>query len=157
MVAEVEKPLPRDTNDGRENSTIDNDNKIDEPSPSNENQDTQLSLGKVYSASIPSSSVQLSLDGPLQWWPPFIYFTPCNPPKENPCSGSKTAISTNGPDARERIVDSIDGKCENKPCKLRNGQRGFVPYKRCAAESEAKLDETVSPNERQTQRARLCA
>lgn len=60
MVAEVEKPILQDTNVGRENLTIEDHNKLDEPSPLNENQDTQLSLGKIYNAPIPFGSVRSS-------------------------------------------------------------------------------------------------
>ncbi|XP_031373914.1 protein REVEILLE 7-like isoform X1 [Punica granatum] len=167
MVAEVEKQSPGDTNKGQENSTTEDVNKLDESSHSNENQDTQLSLGKIYNGPNPFSSRQFSPDGSLQLWPlyqcpPFIYFAPGNRPpesrptneKEKSCSGSDSTISTNEGEAGERNADIVDSKCEKKLCEAR---RGFVPYKRCAAEIEVKLGETSAPEERQPQRARVCS
>ncbi|KAK4785354.1 hypothetical protein SAY86_002043 [Trapa natans] len=156
MITQLEKPMPRDTCRGKENLTIeDHHNKLDEDesSPLNENQDIQLSLGKIYSVPIPLGSVQSSHNGSSQHWPqcqypPFIYLAPCNSP---PGQGATTGICTNGGQSLERSV--VDG---NKHFESRKGQRGFMPYKRCASENEVKSTENTSPSSQQAQIARVC-
>lgn len=169
MVAEDEKPLPHDSNMGKEDSAIKDDIKLDEPSSMNENQDTQLSLGQIYNSPVHLSSVQLSSDVPQCWQmyqsPPFIYLAPSNTPpmwgltseKEKSSSGSSAMMFTGEAETRDTVANSTDSKCEIKPCEARNSKRGFVPCKRCAVEGEVTPDETTTPDERQTQRARVCA
>ncbi|KAK4756414.1 hypothetical protein SAY87_006541 [Trapa incisa] len=169
-VAELEKPMPQDACRVKENLRIEDHNKHDESAPLIENQDTQLSLGKIYSAPIPYGSAQSSPNCSSQHWPqcqypPFIYLVPCNPPpgqgatveKEKSCSGSNLMSSANEVQSGERsVVDSIDSKCENIIFESRKDQRGFVPYnKRCASENEVKSTETATPSSHQAQIARV--
>ncbi|KAK4749017.1 hypothetical protein SAY87_026466 [Trapa incisa] len=169
MVDEVEKPLPQDTNKVKENLIIKVDSKFDGPSALHENQyNTKLSLGKNYSCAVPLSCVQFQPNDHLQWWPmyqtpPFIYLAHCNSAaparehtgeKEKSCSGSNVTNSTSEAEIGDRNVDSSDS---NKPCEVRKVRKGFVPYKRCAADSEEKPGEVTSLHERQPQRARVCS
>ncbi|KAK4742883.1 hypothetical protein SAY87_000884 [Trapa incisa] len=166
IVAEVENMLSHDSNIGKENLISKDDGKLDESSSMNETQDTLLSVGKIDNnhTDIHLSSDQFLSDDSQRWLlypsPPFISSKP--PPihgltreKQKSTSGSNTTTSAD--EADHRAAENTESKYNIKHCESRSDLRGFVPNKRCAVESEMRPEETATPEQQQTRRARVCS
>ncbi|PRQ15812.1 putative transcription factor MYB-HB-like family [Rosa chinensis] len=118
----------------------------------------EIECGKAEHQNESPKSVQANPDAPhpLPWWVnlPFCQVIRVDSrvdeqlkEKERSCAGSN-----------DGSVSSIDSLCEEArsvvPC---NSRKGFVPYKRCLADTNRNSSVIVSEEMRDRQRARVCS